>query len=182
MKIAIGASASNTIDEKYKEEAIKITSYLASCGYDLIWGSGINSLMGICYDESAKQNRRIYGYTTKKYIDYIKDLPKAEHFVCEDTFELKKELFNNSDIILCLAGGIGTISEFFSFLEEIRSNDISKLLILYDENNHYDKLIDLINDMVIRTFNKENTLDFFKVVYSLSELEKVLLEYRSLAD
>lgn len=176
MKIAICSSSNDSIDNKYKETARKIAKFLAENNYDLIWGAASYSIMGICYEEFAKHNRKIYGFTTKKYMDDLKNLPHATHKICNNTFEMKKEIFNNADIILFLEGGTGTISELFTYIEEVRSNDVNKKLIIYNENKHFDIVISLINDLVKRNFNSDNIFNYFKIVNNLDGLKREFKE------
>ena len=154
MRVTISSSSNELIDNEYKDSAIKVCDFLASKGCDLNWGSGSISIMGICYNEFLKHNRNIYGYTSPKYADDIQNLPKAKHNIYDTTFDLKKNIFKDADLIVLLPGGTGTISEFFAYLEEVRSNDINKTLILYNENNHFDSTISLINDLIQRNFKE----------------------------
>ena len=144
MRVTISSSSSEIIDDKYKESAIKVCDYLAENGWDLNWGSGSISIMGICYDEFNKYNRKMYGYTSSKYADDIDNLPNATHKIFDTTFDLKKNIFTDADLVLLLPGGTGTISEFFAYLEEVRSNDVNKDLVIYNENHHFDSTIALI--------------------------------------
>lgn len=176
MKVIISSSSSETIDEAYKESAIKVCDYLAENGWDLNWGSGSISIMGICYDEFAKYNRNMYGYTSSKYADDIDNLPKATHKIFDTTFDLKKNIFNDADLLLMLPGGTGTISEFFAYLEEVRSNDISTPLVVYNGNHHFDSTLALIDDLIKRNFNRENIYDYFKVANSFEEFKSIISE------
>lgn len=45
-------------------------------------------------------------------------------------YNLKIAILTDADVIIMLAGGTGTISEFFGHLEEIRSNDADKVLVV----------------------------------------------------
>ena len=171
MKILISSSQNENIDEKYKESAHKLTEFLASEGNTLVWGSGCRSIMGICYEEFAKKDCEILGYTTPKYVDEIDVLPKAKHTVLPDTFELKKVLFNEADIVIVLPGGTGTVSELFTYLEEVRSNDVNKTLIVYDEYDHYKKVIELIEDLIVRKFNSNSIRDYLHVAHNLDEFK-----------
>lgn len=173
MKILISSSQNENIDEKYKESAHRITSFLADQGDTLVWGSGCRSIMGICYEEFAKKDCKILGYTTKKYVDEIELLPKATHVVCKDTFDLKKVLFDEADLLIMLPGGTGTVSELFAYIEEIRSNDRNKTLIIYDEFGHFNKVFELIDDMIARNFNSESIYDYIKVVHNMDEFKKI---------
>lgn len=178
MRVTISSSSSEIIDDKYKESAIKVCDYLAENGWDLNWGSGSISIMGICYDEFNKYNRKIYGYTSSKYADDIENLPNATHKIFDTTFDLKKNIFTDADLVLLLPGGTGTISEFFAYLEEVRSNDVNKSLVLYNEDHHFDSTIALIDDLVKRDFNRNNIYDYFKVVNSFDEFKKYIDEYK----
>ena len=178
MRVTISSSSSEIIDDKYKESAIKVCDYLAENGWDLNWGSGSISIMGICYDEFNKYNRKMYGYTSSKYADDIDNLPNATHKIFDTTFDLKKNIFTDADLVLLLPGGTGTISEFFAYLEEVRSNDVNKDLVIYNEDHHFDSSIALIHDLVKRDFNRNNIYDYFKVVNSFDEFKKYIDEYK----
>ena len=169
MKILISSSQNENIDEKYKESARNLCSFLAEEKNTLVWGSGCRSIMGICYDEFAKNKCEILGFTNPKYVDEIELLPKAKHVVLDDTFELKKVLFTEADLIIVLPGGTGTISELFTYIEEMRSNDAEKSLIIYDEYDHYKKTIELIEDLIVRKFNSNSIYDYLHVAHNLDE-------------
>ena len=174
MRVTISSSSSLTIDDIYKENAIKVCDLLAENGWDLNWGSGSISIMGICYVEFKKYNRKIYGYTSPKYADDIDNLPDATHEIYDTTFDLKKHIFDDADLVLMLAGGTGTISEFFAYLEEIRSNDVNKLLVIYNEDHHFDSTLALIDDLIKRNFNRSNIYDYFKVANSIDDLKNII--------
>ena len=176
MRVTISSSSNDKIKNEYKESAIKVCDYLANNGWDLNWGSGSSSIMGICYNEFSKYNRNIYGYTSEKYKDDIENLPNAKHNIYKNTYDLKKNIFNDADLVLILPGGTGSVSEFFAHLEEIRSNDINKTLILYNENHHFDSTINLINDLIERNFNSKSIYNYFKVVNTFDEFKSIIQE------
>ena len=171
MKILISSSSNENIDEKYKESAHKVTEFLAKEGNTLVWGSGNRSIMGICYEEFDKHNCEMLGFTNPKYVDELEFLPNAKHSVLEDTFVLKREMFNTADMVLVLPGGTGTVSELFTYLEEIRSNDKEKPLVVFDEYDHYKKTIELIEDLIVRKFNNNSIYDYLHVAHNLEEFK-----------
>lgn len=179
MRVTISSSSSETIEEKYKNNAIKTCDYLAENGWDLNWGSGSISIMGICYNEFLKYNRKIYGYTSPKYADDLENLQNAEHKIFDTTFDLKKNIFNDADLVVLLPGGTGSISEFFAYLEEIRSNDINKTLVLYNEDHHFDSTLRLIDDLIERNFNSSNIYDYFKVANTFDEFKNIVNEIKN---
>ncbi len=176
MRVAISSSSNELINNEYKEDAVKVCDFLASNGCDLNWGSGSISIMGICYNEFVKYNRNIYGYTSPKYVYELEDLPKAKHNIYDTTFDLKKNIFNDADFIVLLPGGTGTISEFFAYLEEVRSNDVNKTLIIFNKNHHFDSTLALIDDLVKRNFNSNTIYNFFKVANTFEEFKEIFYE------
>lgn len=174
MRVTISSSSNDKIDEIYLNESRKALEYLASKGYDLNWGSGNRSIMGLSYEIFSFYNRKIYGYTTSKYADEIKDLPNATHNIYEDTFDLKKHIYNDADIVICLPGGTGTVSELLAYIEESRSNDNYKEIILYNINDHFKSTLELIKDLINRNFNSEGIYDFFKVINSFEEFKNYI--------
>lgn len=175
MKFTISSSSNDLIDVKYKESAKRLLNYLVTIDdAELNWGSCSISIMGLCYDAFKKVNKPMHGYTTKKYADDINNLPEANHKIYDTTYDLKKEILYDADVVIMLAGGSGTISEFFSHLEEIRSNDADKLLIVWNEDHSFDTTFDLINDLVNRKFNNESIYNYFKVANNLEEFKEIL--------
>ena len=179
MRVTIGSSSNDLISNEYKESARKVCAFLASNGCDLNWGAGSTSIMGICYEEFAKYDRNIYGYTTPKYVDMLNDLPKANTQVLDTTFDLRKKSFYDADLIVLLPGGTGTTAEFFAYLEEIRSNNIDKPLIVYNENHHFDSSLALIDDLIKRNFSTETIYNYIKIANSFEEFKDLFVNINS---
>ncbi len=177
MRVTIGSSSNDLIDDKYKESAGRLLNYLVTIpSVQLNWGSGSGSIMGLCYKKFAETGHTIFGYTTKKYVNDLVNLSKAKHKILDTTYDLKKEMMYDGDITVILAGGTGTISEFFGHLEENRSNDSNKLLILWNEDHFFDSLLSLIDELVDKKFNNKTIYDYFKVANSIEEFKSILKE------
>ena len=177
MRFTISSSSNDSIDNKYKESAKEILDYITSLpNAELNWGSCSISIMGLCYEYFKNKNLPMHGYTTSKYADDIENLKDADHKIFNTTYDLKKEILYDADIILMLAGGTGTISEFFSHLEEIRSNDADKLLIIWNKDHSFDSTLNLIDDLIKRNFNNESIYNYFKVANNIEEFKNILKE------
>jgi predicted Rossmann-fold nucleotide-binding protein len=156
MNSAILSSSSNDIDCKYLEIARSISSYLASNGFNLVYGGCSSSMMGICYSEFSKQNRTIYSFTTEKYTDDIPNLPLAKHYIRETTFDLKKSIL--------------------AFVEENRSNDKDVPIIIYDEDNYYDYLYKQLKEIKDKKFTS-NIDDLVIVIKSIEEFKEKIEKF-----
>ena len=81
-------------------------------------------------------------------------------------------MFNNSDLIVCLPGGIGTYSELLSYIEEKRSNSSDKPIIIYDENNFYNKFLKSLRMLVREKFVDKDIFEMFSVVKNREQMEE----------
>ena len=175
--VGIICSADDNATDYHKSIARSVASYLAGRGFNLVYGGGSTSLMGICYDEFKKNNRKIEALTTEKYKEEFLKLDADKEIICETTFDLKKEIFSKSDIVVVLPGGIGTYSEILSFIEEKRSNLKEKPIEIYDEDGYYIPLIDLIKIIEVKGVVDGSVYDNFKVSHNKDELIEHIDEY-----
>ena len=178
MDVLIISSSRNQIDDYYKSVARSVAHYLAINGCNLIFGGSSSSMMGICYEEFKNENRNIYTYTTLKYADDLQNLASTKQIMCETTFDLKKKMFENSDLIVCLPGGIGTISELLSYIEEKRSNDKNTPIIIYDEDGYYKKLFNMLDKTILDGFSDKNIYDNLLIAKNREDLENLFIEMR----
>lgn len=169
MNVLILCSSRENIDPYYKSIARSVSQYLAQSECDLVFGGCSSSMMGICYEEFVKNERNIYSFTTRKYADDLINLKDSKHYIRETTFDLKKDMFLNSDLVVCLPGGPGTISELLSYIEEKRSNDSDTPIIVYDENGFYNNFMKVLKDLIKENFVGEDILNMFKIATNTNE-------------
>ena len=152
MNVLILSSSQNEIDDYYKSIARSISKYLASNECDLVCDENNTSVMQICYDEFRKCDRHIYTFPTN-----------------ESDFKL---VYENSDLIICLPGGVGTISKLLTYLEERRKNDKHVPFIVYNEDGYYTKLVNVLNDVTDNNF-VAGINEIFALATNRSEFEDV---------
>ena len=177
MKVFIGCSAEVSIDKKYIDLAYHVSRMFYNRKYDLIYGAASFSMMGKCYDVFAddlfNSANNIYAYTVKKYEDDIENLDKAKCFIEEDCFTRTGNMYKLADIILILPGGLGSLAEFAICLEQLRTFEDNKKIILFNQDGYYDKLLEWYNAGVEKKFIKPTMTEYFTVV---NNIESLLLE------
>lgn len=169
LDVLIISSSRDEIDDYYKSVARNISHYLATNGDNLIFGAASTSMMGICYDEFKKNNCNIYAFTTRPYIEDLKNLNQAKHYICNTTFEMKQRMFENADLIVCLPGGPGTISELTSYIEEKRSNDKDVPIIIYDDNNFFEYFYKMYDFFIENNFVGESIKEMYDIANNKEE-------------
>ena len=176
--VGILCSSNEDVDDVYKSAARGISHFLVSYGYNLSFGGCSSSMMGICYDEFSRNNKKINAFTTPKYQEDLKVLDHARGIVCDTTFDLKKELFENSDLIVVLPGGVGTYSEVLSFIEEKRSNDKNIPIEIFDEDGYFLPLIETLKIMELKSFSDDSIYGLFNVSHNFEEFREHIDSYQ----
>ena len=173
MKIFIGSSSRVEIDNSYVEDSIYIANKLSKW-YDLNMGGLIDGgMMGNVTEIFLNNNREVTIYTLKLYgEDFSKFRGNYKYF--DNTFMRTSNLYYDSDKILFLPGGSGTFAEIFGMLEDIRTIDNNKEMIIYNKDNYYTDIIKLLNKAVKNKFNDINILDYIKVFNDKDDLIKYL--------
>lgn len=165
MKIFIGSSSRDEIDDKYKKLAEELSQALSK--ETLVFGASSNSMMGKCYDNFDK----VIGFTTKRWQDDIKNLTKARVKLEDSTLDRLKAIYHESDIFIIMPGGVGTLSELFGLLEENRDNGLNKTIILYNYEGFYDKLISLLETMKREGFVRASDFNNMMICDNISDIK-----------
>ena len=140
MNLFIGCSSKTDIDKKYIDDCYDLIKMIAKVpNVDLVYGAYNRGLMGLCYSEFKKNNKKILGVITKYHDNEDEDVGD-EKIVVDTTTERFDKIFSNSDKVLILPGGLGTYAEFFSAIEEMRIGN-KKKIILYNCNYFYTPII-----------------------------------------
>ncbi|MBP3635357.1 MAG: LOG family protein [Bacilli bacterium] len=178
MKIFIGCSSSNEISDEYKI----VTKYLAeqlSKDNDLVFGCTNRGLMGICYGEFIKNNRKIIGICYEMYKDDLKDLTLSEVIMVKTLEDSSKTLEEEADILILLPGAFGTLSEFINMLEHKRTNLHNKEMIVFNINGFYDDLINMFNKINQKVSNKYDFNKLCKVFDTVDEITNFIQSKKS---
>lgn len=169
MEVAILSSQSEKVDNYNLCIAKSIANILANEGYNLIFGGSSKSMMGICYNEFLKKGREIYAFGIPQYNEELIKLTEAKCFIRETTFDLKKSMYENSDLIVVLPGGIGVLSELFAYIEESRNRENPVPIEIYNENHYYDKFFTVLDEMINQGFVDEEIKNYYKVSHNKDE-------------
>ena len=92
---------------------------------------------------------------------------------CSNTMERTNNLYQLADIILLMPGGIGTLAELFSTLEEARTIKNNKKIIIFNYKDYYKPVLDMIKKQEDLKF-KDKDDNYYYIISNIDELEGVL--------
>ena len=145
MKIAFFCSARDNIRCQYEKEVLDFLKEIESKinFTHVVYGGGDQGLMGTVYN-FFKGKKVIESHNLEKW--RFDENPDENLYT--SILKRQKMLLLNSDMYVILPGGFGTLSEFFDaiILNEIEHKN--KPIVVYNCDGYYNKLIDLVNDMI----------------------------------
>ena len=174
MRIFIGCSAKDSIPLDYKELASLVSTMLAKRGDKLVFGGFEGGMMGKCYYTFRYEGARVKAIadiTDAKEVEAL-DLDASE--ITLNTFKRTEMIFDSSEVILLLPGGLGTLREFFSMLDEKRTKGYDKPIILFNYKKYYSPLLNVLTKYYEDNFVSKKDLRLFDVVSDIKSLEMYL--------
>ncbi|MDO4568025.1 MAG: TIGR00730 family Rossman fold protein [Clostridia bacterium] len=176
--ICLFGASCNNIDSIYSETAFEMGALLAENGFGLVFGGGAVGLMGAAAQGAAAQDGEIYGIIPEKL-----NRPGISFDSCTklievaDMGERKQRMVEMSSGYVVVAGGIGTLDEFFEVLSLKQLGYIDDPIIIINTNGFYDNLLAHLHGCVKEGFTDRRYLKLFLVTDSATEALKMLLEY-----
>ncbi len=149
----------------YTQAAQAFGKGLAENNWRLVYGAGDVGLMG----EVARSAQNA-GATTMGVIPTHlmgreqgkRDL--SQLVITENMHERKKVMYMNSDAIVVLAGGAGSLDEFFEVLTWRQIGLHEKPIYLLNTNGFWDPLITMMGSIIAEGFAEESIRGFVKAL------------------
>jgi len=157
--------------------AQELGKLIAINGLRLVYGAGDVGLMGEIAKAAQKNGGRILGVIPEHLLKLEVAKTDLDTFiVTENMHERKKVMFSNSETIVVMPGGVGTLEEFFEVLTWKQLGLHTKEIILLNVEGFWDNLLGLIEGLVESKFANRKILSQFIVVKSVKELTTIILK------
>lgn len=162
-------------DPAYVSDARDLGALLAAHGWRLVYGAGDVGLMGEVARAAEAAGARTMGVIPAHLIAREKGRRAVSTFVItENMHERKKVMFMNSDAIVVLPGGAGTLDEFFEVLTWRQIGLHEKPIYLLDTAGYWQPLVALIDRLVTEGFAEPSLRTYFTCVSDLPTLDAAL--------
>lgn len=175
MKIAVFCSANRNIDPDFFAMTEELGKWMGENGHDVVFG-GCNMGLMDCIGKAVKANGgRAIGVVPslvekggKTFDDLDVEIP------CDNLSDRKDLLLAQSDIVVALPGGIGTLDEIFTVAASHTIGYHHKMVILYNMKGFWNSTIALLNDMQQKSMIRGEWHDYIEVVNNLEELKTMI--------
>ena len=148
---------------------------IADAGWRLVFGAGDVGLMGEVARAAQGAGGRVLGVIPIHLIALEQGRRDLTQFVVtEDMHERKKVMFMNSDAIVVLPGGAGSLDEFFEVLTWAQIGLHAKPIFLMDVAGYWQPLVALIDHVIAEGFADAGLRGQFSVVADVAALAAAL--------
>lgn len=171
MRVFVGCSAKESVPMEYRVLATDLSTFLAKRGHKLVFGGMDTGMMGKCYMTYKYEEGKIKAVVEVHDTETLKAIEVDAYEVTPTTFERTKVIFESSELIIILPGGIGTLAELFSIIDEIRQKKLNKPVILFNFNNYFTPLLSFFRKCHEDGFMTDKELKMFNIVTDLKSLE-----------
>ncbi len=159
------------ISKEYSYNAKLLGQKIANNNFRLVYGGGNIGLMGILAESCHQHGGEILGVMPHKLSE--KEQGKQNIFnyiITEDMHERKKVMYMNSDIIIALPGGIGTLEELFEMITWKQLGFHNKPIYLLNVLEYWNLFINNLYHMIKIGFLEKEAINYFKVCEDVNEI------------
>ena len=157
-------------DPAYETAAVDMGRRLAEAGMRLVYGAGDVGLMGAVARAAQASGGETFGVIPVHLFDREVGKSDLTNFVVTETMhERKKVMFMNSDAIVTLPGGAGSLDEFFEVITWAQLGLHQKPIVLLNINDYWTPLVELVDHVVAQGFADQSFRDLMKVASSVEE-------------
>ena len=148
---------------------------IAARGWRLVYGAGDVGLMGEVARAAQAAGAATFGVIPTHLVRAeVGKRDLTTYVVTEDMHERKKVMYMNSDAIVVLPGGAGSLDEFFEVLTWAQIGLHQKPILLLDVDGYWQPLMRLLDHVIAEGFAGESLQGHFKAVRDVPTLEAAL--------
>ena len=157
--------------KEFAQAAIQLGQALALYRYRLVYGAGDIGLMGGLSKACEEAGGDILGVMPEKLTNKEVGRKSIRSFVItEDMHERKKVMYMNSDAVIAMPGGIGTLEELFEMMTWKQLGFHNKPIYLLNILGFWNNILSTLGDIINLDFADSKIIQGFKVCESVDEI------------
>jgi uncharacterized protein (TIGR00730 family) len=175
--IGVYCSSYDTLEDIYRKAALELGKLLAQHKITMIYGGGVQGLMGEVANSAMAHGGRVIGFMPHHLEEFENPNRDITELHMVDTMHTRKRLmFEHSDAFFVLPGGFGTLDETFELITWRQLELHDKPIIFINIDNYWTPLKELTKNIIEQHFAKPEHKKFFKFVGSVPEAFQALLK------
>lgn len=166
-RVVVYCASSAKTNKRYLKQAEYLAEGFIEKNVKLVFGGGKTGLMGHLASKILASDGQVQGVMPNFLKDIELNHPLVEDFIFVETMsERKKLLMKDTEGVIALPGGCGTLEELLEVITLKRLGRYLKPIIIVNYDGFYDSLIELLSKMVKENFMRSEHLSLWTVVSS----------------
>ena len=175
LSICVFCGSRSGIRTAYEDAATELGQGLADRKWRLVYGAGDVGIMGRVAQAVKKNEAEVLGVIPTHLIK--REAAKTDLnnlIVTENMHERKKVMFMNSDAIILLPGGAGSLDELFEVLTWAQIGLHTKPIVLVNTAQYWTPLTALVDHLISQGFAETTLRSLFEVVDTPEEALRII--------
>src|SRR4051812_12649231 len=131
-------------DSAYLDAARRLGERIGAGGHAMVYGGGASGLMGEVTRAALGNGARVIGVRPTPLDHLERPQGGIEMIQTPDLFERKQKMIAMSDAFVVLAGGLGTLDEFFEVVTTAQLGMHEKPIMVVNTKGYFDPLLALL--------------------------------------
>ena len=175
MKIGVFCSANSNIDPDFFSFTRELGTWIGQKGHTLVFG-GCNMGLMECIAQSVHEAG---GSTIGVVPLVIEKGGKVSDFVdvniaCDNLSDRKDLMLLQSDVLIALPGGIGTLDEIFSVAAAHTIGYHNKRVIIYNMKGFWDSTIRMLDDLQSQGLIRGSWRNYIQIANSMEQIQLLI--------
>ena len=174
-KIGVYLSSKSGLPAAYEQAAREVGTLVGRTGRTLVYGGARKGLMEILPQEVRAHGGRVYGMVPDILVErgLVSDAIDVT-FRCVDLSDRKDMMNRESDLLVVLPGGIGTLDEAFTVLANTCIGIRHQPLVFYNAGGCWNALLAALRDLFGQGLIDGRPADYYSVANDIAELEALM--------
>lgn len=174
-KIGVYLSSKENLPENYVQAAREVGELIGKTGRILIYGGARKGLMEVLAQSVKQHGGRVYGMVPEiiEKLGLVSDAIDVT-FRCVDLSDRKMMMNRESDVLVALPGGIGTLDEVFTVMANTVIGIRHQPVVFYDVDGCWDALLAALDNLFEQGLVSGSPSDYYSVAHNIQELASLI--------
>ena len=164
-------------DPAYLIQAEKLGNLIAKHKWRLVYGAGNTGMMGSVANATQLGKAKTFGVIPHHLVQREVGKKDLDNYIVTDNMhERKKLMFTNSDAIILMPGGPGSLDEFFEVLTWAQLEVHKKPIVVINVKKYLDPLFSLIDHTISSGFAESSLKNLFTTTETATEAVDYLIK------
>lgn len=174
-KIGVYLSSKENLPENYVQAAREVGELIGKTGRILIYGGARKGLMEVLAQSVKQHGGRVYGMVPEiiEKRGLVSDAIDVT-FRCVDLSDRKMMMNRESDVLVALPGGIGTLDEVFTVMANTVIGIRHQPVVFYNVDGCWDTLLAALDNLFEQGLVSGSPSDYYSVAHNIQELASLI--------